>query len=204
MALNDAIVASPFDLYTGPVSETEPAVDDSHATLIGGNWVIIGSQTDQLTQDESGVTLSNAQTVNVIRGAGSTAGIKAVRSEEDVMVSINMIDMTYEVLTIALRGSAVTTVAAGSGTIGTKAIPIWRGPSVTEYSVLLRGPSPYLANVNQQVWIPRAYAAGDLELVMSKAEAVTVNIEFGALMDRTQSSPDYLGKITAQHEAALP
>ena len=203
MALNDAIIASPVDLYTGPVSETQPAVNDNHATLIAGNWDLIGSQTNQLTQDEGGVTFSNTQTVNVIRGAGSTAGIKAVRSEEDVMVSIAMIDMTLEVLTIPLRGAAVTTVNAGAGTIGTKAIPIWRGTQVSEVSVLLRGPSPYLANTNMQVWLPRCYVAGDLELVFAKAEAVVVNIEFGVLMDLTQSSPNYLGIVKAQHEAAL-
>lgn len=203
MALNDAIIASPVDLYTAPVSEAEPDVDDNHAALIGGNWELIGSQTEQLTQDEGGVTFSNTQTVNVIRGAGSTGGLKAVRSEEDVMVSIAMIDMTFEVLTIPLTGAAVTTVAPGSGTIGTKAIPIWRGPTVNEVAVLLRGPSPYLANTNMQVWLPRCYAAGDLELVFAKAEAVVVNCEFGVLMDLTQSSPNYMGKFKAQHAAAL-
>lgn len=199
MALNDAIIASPVDLYTAPVSEAQPAVDASSATLTGGNWELIGSQGDQLTQDEGGVTWANAQTVNVIRGAGSTAGIKAVRSEEDVTVSIAMIDMTLEVLTMPLTGAAVTTVAPGAGTIGTKAIPIWRGPTVNEVAVLLRGPSPYLANTNMQCWMPRCYVAGDLELVFAKAEAVTVNIEFGVLMDLTQPSPNYLGLWKAQH-----
>lgn len=198
MALNDAIVASPADIYTAPYGEAMPAVNVTPA----GNWALLGSVADQLTQDDAGVVLTNTQTVNEIRGAGATAAIKAVRSEESVMLEVNLMDMTFEVLTFALRGATVTEVAAGSGTIGTKAIPIWRGTTVQEHAVLVRGPSPYLAATNMQVEVPRAYAAGDLNIQWQKAQQVVVNVKFGAMMDLAQTSPFYLGRVIAQHQVA--
>lgn len=199
MAINEAIIASPFDVWTAPVGEAMPTVDAAPS----GNWALIGSQVDQLTQDESGVSLSNTQSITDIRGAGSTAPIKAVRSEEDLLVSINMMDMTFEVLDFALRGGGVTEVSAVSGVIGTKSIPIWRGTQVVEHALLLRGPSPYLVDTNMQFEFYRVYAAGDLDQSYAKATAVVVNIQFKVLMDLTQSSPFYMGRVIAQHEAAL-
>src|SRR3972149_1711190 len=193
------IIAAPFKAYLAPVGEAFPDVDTTPA----GNWVLLGTSGDKnITED--GVTVSHPQTLEMIRMLGSTGPLKAVRTEEDLLFSFVLADLTLEQYRHVLNLGSVSTVAAGSGTPGYKHLPTRRGLDVSERALLIRGPSPYGDGWNMQYECPRAVHTGEPEVIFSKGEAAGLLFEFMALEDPAAASDSLrFGRIVAQNATAL-
>lgn len=193
------IIGQPLSLWLAPVGTAFPAVTAVPSTP----WVLVGTSGDR-SQNEEGVTVTHNQTLNKVRTGGSTGAVKAFRTEEDLMFRLTLLDVSLEQYRLALNNNALTTVAAGSGTIGTKTVGLSRGRNVTTYALLVRGVSPYGNGFTMQYQVPRCYQAGSPAPVFRKGQPAGIELTFEALEDMGAASEAVrFGSIVAQHQAAL-
>lgn len=178
-------------LYVADVGEAMPDVDATP----GVNWTELGETID-------GVTVTYSENVEEIAVDQETGSIKAIRTEEGLIISTNLAKGTLENLAIAL-GLTVTTTAPGAGTIGTKEIGGYKGGSVTQKALLFRGNSPYGATYPAQFEIPVGYFGGEVGMEFTKDGVAAIPVEFHALVDpNAATSADKFGKYIAQNAAA--
>lgn len=192
------VIAAPFTMWLAPVATAFPLIDAAP----GGSWTKVGTSGD-LNYKADGVTVRHGQTVNLWRSLGDTGPRKAFRTEEELMISLILADVSLEQYLIALNHNTVTTVAPG-GEAGYKKIGLSRGPGVTTKALLVRGPSPYDTNMNMQYEVPIVVHVGSPELVYRKDEPVGLALEFQAMVDPTAGTEqERFGRLVGQTFAAL-
>lgn len=192
------IIAAPFEVYIAPVGTAFPAIDESPTAP----WALVGKNGSLNTTDD-GVTIELTQSIEYWRALGSTGPRKAFRTEEMLRISFESADLTLEAIKIALNGNTITDTAAGIDP-GTRKIGLSRGLSVTQYALLVRGPSPYIADHYAQWEVPIVVHDGEPEIVSSRGgEPAVVAMEFGAIEDPNAATPDErFGRLIAADEAA--
>ena len=190
------IIMAPYDVYWAPVGEAFPVVEVAPA----GNWIVLGS-VGALNINEDGVTVSGPQTFEQFRSAGSAAPQEVSRTEEDVIVALQLHDLDPAMLRLALNQNAVANTAAGGGFAGFDEIPLERGAGKpNEIALLVRGPSPLFDGGNAQFELKRCYNSGTYELGYSKNITTGIQLEFTAL--RATSAP-FLGNLVSQASAVV-
>jgi len=193
------IIAAPFTLWLAPVATAFPLL----SAAPGAGWTKVGTSGDRNYSDD-GVTVAHSQTLETARPAGATGAVKAWRTEEELVISLTLWDMTLEQYAAALNGNAVATTAAGTGTIGTKTIGLSQGREVTAYALLARGPSAYDDGFLSQYQVPRCYQSGNPQPVFSTAGPAGLELEFTALEDLAAAvAEERFGKHVVQHQAAI-
>ncbi|WP_432769809.1 MAG: hypothetical protein HEQ22_03415 [Sphingopyxis sp.] len=194
------IVSGPLTLFLAPVGTAFPAIGAEPA----GDWVLVGTSGDKNYSDD-GVSVQHSQSINKVRPAGSVGARKALRTEEDMMVTVTLWDATLEQYATALSGTAPATTAAGAGTAGFKKIGLSRGEEVKQYALLARGASAYDANMAAQYEVPRCYQAASPNVLYNKGVPAGIELNFDALEDLDAASDDELfGRLIMQHQAPLP
>lgn len=196
---NREIIAGPLTLYLAPVGTAFPAI----GTAPTGDWVKVGTGGAR-NYDTSGVTVMHNATYTKVRTDGATGPLVAFIDEEDLMFRVRLIDFALEQLRNALEGNAITTVAAGTGTAGTKTVGLSKGPGrAAEYALIAEGPSPYLDGQVARFLVPRCFQSGNLETIFRKSQPAGVSLEFTALENASASNDaTRFGTLTAVH--ALP
>ncbi len=187
------IVAAPFELYIAPVGESFPSIGTEPP---GGNWALVGTAGAD-NYNEDGVTIQNTETVEDFRSLGGTGIRKSFRTEEDMLVSINLHDITMEEVARALNFNTVTVSS------NDKTMPLYRGLEVSYRALLVRGndASPYGTGYNIQFELPRVRPSGEPELIFKKDEPAGVAIEFMVMEDLSASSDsERFGRIRAQFQ----
>ncbi len=193
------IIGQPLSLWLAPVGTAFPAVSAAPSSP----WVLVGTSGDR-SQNEEGVVVTHNETLNKVRTGGSTGAVKVFRPDEDLMFRLTLLDVSLEQYKLALNGNTLTTVAAGSGTIGTKSVGLSRGKDVTTYALLARGVSPYGDGFSMQYQVPRCYQAASPAITYRKGQPAGIELTFEALEDMGAASADVrFGTIVAQHQAAL-
>lgn len=191
------IIAAPFTAWLAAVGSSFPAVD----ALPGAAFTKIGGAQGDRRYSEDGVSVSHPQTMEFIRTLGSTGPVKAFRTEEDLMISFTVFNMTLEQYKYMLNGNAVTDTAAGSGTPGYRRAALLRGGDVTQYALLLRGPSAYGSEMNLDYRVPRVVHVGEPEVVAKKGEPMGLLFEFQAIEDEDYANGKF-GEILMQDAPA--
>jgi len=193
------IIGAPYTLYLAPVGTAFPLIDAAPAVA----WVMVGTSGDR-SETEEGVTVSHPQTINTVRSAGSTGPIKALRPEEDLIISLSLLDLSLEQYKLALNNNEVTTTAAGVGTAGYKSLKLYRGTEVAAMALLVRGVSAYGDTYKAQYEVPVCFESGTPEPTFTKGEPSELALEFTALEDPAAATPDMrFGRLVMQHQAAL-
>lgn len=154
-------------------------------------WNLLGVNGNK-SYSEDGVTVRHPQTVNRIRPAGSTGPIKAARTDEDFEIEFTLWDLTLEAYAQALSQQAVT----DSG--GERVMGLYRGFSIPESALLIRGTSPYDDTLTAQYEIPRAYTEGAPEIAFVKGEPAGLAFMFVALVDPDAAEGEEFGVIRAE------
>lgn len=191
------IIAAPLTVYWGDVGAVFPL---PWATPDTNDWNLVGTS-GELNYMDSGVTIRHRQTVVRFRALGDTGSRKMFRTEEDLEVSLVLADLTLEQYRLSMNMNAITTVPNG-GNPGYKTIGLSRGPAVSTFALLIRGASPYLANVNLQYEIPIVGHTGEPELVFRKSEPVGLALDFVAQVDSNAAIEDErFGRLRAIHAA---
>lgn len=193
------LIAAPFTAWWAPVDEAFPDVSEAPA----GNWKKIGTSGDS-DYNEEGVTVSHQQTVEVFRGLGGTGPRKAFRTEEGLLISFQLHDLTLAQYALALNNNTVDTTAAAVGVAGTKDVDLYRGLDVQQMALLLRGDvSPEGAGFKMQYQIPVCFVSSSPEPVYTKGSPAGLALEFTALEDPdAAAASDRFGKLVVQDAAA--
>lgn len=193
------ILISPYEVYLAPVGESFPDVDETP----GGNWTLLGTN-GKFNISEDGVTVTHNQTIEKKRTVGSTGPVKAVRTEEDLMISFILEDLTLEMYAKALNNVTVTDTAAASGTPGYREITLRQGREVAVFAVLVKGKSSYGDSWYGQYQIPKAYDSGNLTPKFNKSDVAALSFEFTALEDPDAASEEErFGTLRMQDATAL-
>ncbi len=190
------IINGPLSLYFAAVGTAFPLVDDDPPT----GFTLIGTSGAK-NYTEDGVSVAMNQSVEEFRGLGGTIPLKAFRTEEEVIVTVQMADLTLAEVRRALNENAVTNTAAASGIPGSDEINLNRGVDVNSIALLVRGlgKSPQFATGNLQFELDKAYESGSQELTFVKGEPAGVLLEFHALEDDSGN----VGRLLVQTAVAL-
>jgi hypothetical protein len=181
------VIGGPFTVYRATVGTAFPALG---ATPAGG-WNLLGVNGNK-SYSEDGVTVRHPQTVNRIRPAGSTGPIKAARTEEDFEVEFTLWDLTLEQYAQALSQQTVTDSGAE------RVMGIYRGFSIPESALLIKGVSPYDDTLEMQYEIPRCYTEGAPEIAFVKGEPAGLQFLFVAMVDPDADEGEEFGVIRAE------
>lgn len=188
------LVVGPVSIYTAPVNEARPDLEDAPA----GNWVLLGTNGAN-NYDEAGVGFDPQQTIEEWYALGSTGVQQAFRTQERFTISVTLADMTAEHLAEAMNAASVTDTPAGSGTAGVRDFDILRGADVDEMGVLARWDrGPYITASKMQIWVPRAYVESMGQLTAEKGTPMMTEIVFSAL----EHSTNGYGKFEMEDEQA--
>jgi len=195
------VIAAPYVVWFAPVATAYPLLNAAPS----GSWTKVGTSGELNYDDAAGVTIQHSQTVVKWRAAGDAGSRKAFRTEEDQIIKLKLVDVTLEQYAIALNGNTITTVAAGSGTVGYKKIGLSRGFTVATVALLIRGTaSPYGADYIGQYEVPVATQVGNPTVMLTKkGEPAGLDLEWHALVDPSASSAaEYFGRLLFQNAAA--
>jgi hypothetical protein len=178
------IIAGPAEIYIAATGTAFPAVNADP----GAGWTDLG-------MTEGGVHVQMSQTINNITTDQYTAPVKGVRSEESLVVSFSLAELTLDKFALALNNATVVSVA---GPPATKEIPLYRGVPVARHSLLVRGPSPY-GPWNMQWQIPAVMQTENPEVAYVKDDKSVLNVAWTTLIDLTAANDsDRFGKLIAQ------
>lgn len=194
------IVVGPQTLYLAPEGTPYPKIDEAPQAP----WVMVGKSGTR-NYSEDGVSTTHSQTIAKIRTAGSIGAVKADRTDEDLTITVTLMDNTLESYSIALGGLAPSTTAAGEGTAGFKKLGLSRGETVKTYALLARGVSAYNEAMAAQYEVPRCYQSANPNPVYRKGQGTGLLLTFDALEDlEAETDDERFGRIIMQHQAALP
>lgn len=190
------IINGPLSLYFASVGTAFPLVDDDPPT----GFTLVGTSGAK-NYMEDGVAVAMSQSIEAFRGLGSTTALKAFRTEEDVVITVTMADLTLAEVRRALNENAVVNTAAASGIPGKDEIKLDRGVDVNTIALLVRGigKSPQFDTGNLQFELDKVYEGGSQELTFVKGEPAGVLLEFHALEDDAGN----VGRLLAQTAVAL-
>lgn len=178
------IIAGPANVWVAPVAEAYPDVDDAPA----GNWSSLG-------QTDGGVSAQHSQSINLLMTDQSSGPRKAIRTEEHLVLSMVLAEITLERLAKVLNNVAVT---SAGGPPATKSIPLHAGFDVARFALLVRGPSPYL-NANMDYRVPIVVQTEEPELVFTRENKVGVSTRWEAIEDTSASTEsERFGVLIAQ------
>lgn len=187
MPVNNAV---PFEVMAGPTGTLYLApVGTTFPTLIAApavDWIKIGTS-GPLNYGEEGIKVSHSQEVNEFYGLGDTGTRKVFRTRESLKIGVMLYDLTLQQYKFALNGNTVSDVP---GNPDASKIGLSRGLVVTTYALLLRLPSPKMANGVSQYQIPIVQSIGNPEPTFVKGEPAGLALEFAALVDPDAASDD--------------
>lgn len=186
------IIAGPASVFIGDTTATFPLIDEAPAFEDG--WTSLGDT-------EGGVTARHTQSVELLRTDQSTGPKKAIRSEEGLEIEFALAELTLENYAKALDDVTISTTAASGTVAGSKSIKPFRGLDVKQYSLLVRGPSPYLDG-NLQFEVPVVVQTEEPEVEFSRDDKAVLATMFVALEDPDAATEDdKFGTIRAQNTA---
>lgn len=175
-------------IYLAPYGEAEPNINSTP----GANWIELGA-----TEGEQSIEESGDQTKfydNDHQGA-----VKTTLAQEDIMVNFTLVDMTPEKVARVKRNvsSIVSTTMNGANV---KRVPFKRGPTATEYALVMIGlaDSPYGVLPGQN-YFPRGVFNGAGTRTRAKDGRVAVESQFHVLEDDAQTEDNRLGWSTVQY-----
>jgi hypothetical protein len=195
------IIAAPFTAWWAPVGTTFPQL----GTAPAASWIMIGTSGDRNYAPE-GVSVEHSQAVSMVRPLGSTAPVKAFRTEEDMVVTFTVWDLTLEQYRVAHSFVEITTTAAGVGTPGTKSLQLYRGRNLGEMALLIRGDvSPYGEGMSMQYEIPYCFMSGNPKPVLRKGEPAGIELTFTLMRNPSAVTAEQsFGRLVQQYQQPLP
>ncbi len=188
------IIAAPFTVWWAPYGTAFPDLSADPAAV----WKLIGLNGDK-SQFETGVKIKHDQTLKKIFASGTSGPVKAVRAEEDLEVSFEIMDLTLEAYSQALNLNTVVPTPASAGVAAQKALGHRQGIVVAELALLVRGASPYIANGKMQFELPRCYQSGKPTPALAKGKPAGLALAYTALEDLNAPTEDQrFGFLRAQ------
>lgn len=178
-------------LYIGAAKLAAPATVE---TTPGAGWTSLG-------ETDGGVTITKTQNIELFSSDQRTGPYKAVRTEEGLEIETNLTSATLEALAYMINGT-VTDTPAGVGTIGTRALKLYKGADVEQWALLFRGSSPYGAFAGQ-FYVPVAVGIDDVGMEFTKDGMTLLPVKFTALENPdAATAADRFGVVTYKDAVA--
>ena len=187
------IIAAPFTLYLAPVGTEFPTMETDPLEL----WYKVGTSGTK-SYDEAGVTVTHDDTKTTFTPAGGRIPRKVWRTEEQIKIECELVDLSPEQYAKALNDQVVTTVAAGVGIAGEKNFPLELGADVALFALVARGPSTVDDSLVAQYEVPIVYQGEKPAPVHTKGKPASLKLGFYALED------DVLGSGKLRIQTAAP
>lgn len=168
--MHEELIAHPLTIWVAPVGTAFPDPGAEPAA----EWKRLGASGDKSYTDD-GVTLALSQSIETFTGAGGTLPRKAFRTEEGVVVGVNVADVRMDVLKLALNDNEDTEA------LGVVTMSLHRGTTVATHALLARGVSPEDPTKGAFFQVPLCYVDGEPEIVWNKGEPASVELDFTAL-----------------------
>lgn len=186
--INPTIVRGPYDFYVAPVGTAFTGVLSIGSLDVA--WKKFAARGIR-SQGDGGLTISHKQKLDEFRGQSNVIQDIA-RSEEDVIVSLEVADVSMEALSYALNSNLVTTTAPSSGIKGHKKMPVARGPEVAALALLIIIKSTQVVGEKGVLYIPKAVQTADNDNVGTKSSPAMTKYEFKAVEGpaATDTDPD--------------
>lgn len=194
------IIAAPVTVYQAAIGEAFPLID----AAVVGNWAKIGTSGDRnITED--GVTVAHPDEVEMFYSVGGTGPQKVFRVREGFMCRFILADISLEQYRHVLNDNSVTDTAAASGVAGFREVDLYRGVTVSQVALLIRGTfSAYGDTWNTQFEIPNCFQTGSPEPVFQKGVPAGLAFEYTAIEDPlAATSADRFGRLVKQDATAL-
>jgi hypothetical protein len=170
MAAPEEVLAFPMDLFVADVGSSFPDVTDLVADFDPA-WAMLGKEASA-NEDDSGVTLSLAETVLDFRPAGRTNPVKRFRTGETIGGKVNIVD--WSAVTVGqLMNNAVQTPSGHF-----KRVSLYRGPKVAQYALLGRTSSGEDNDLNMQLCIPKTFISVNGDSVFTIGTVSMLPVEF--------------------------
>jgi hypothetical protein len=173
-------------IYIAPKGEAPPSVS---AGAPGGNWVYLGE-----TEGEQSIEYSGALTT--FRVNERSGPVKAVRPEEDVVVSATLVELTLENYAYVLSQVSNVTTSANPAA---KRLANKRGFCPAEYALLVWGeadsPEGLYPGYN---YLPRVVSDAEPTVTRARDGRAALEAMFRALEDYDQAAGDELGWAAVQ------
>ncbi len=194
------IIAAPVTVYQAALGEAFPLID----AAVAGNWSKIGTSGDR-NIPEDGVTVAHSQEIEPFYSIGGTGPQKVFRTREGFICRFTLADLTLEEYSRILNDNSVTDTAAASSVAGIREVDIYRGATVSQVALLIRGTfSAYGDTWNTQFQIPNCFQTGSPEPVFQKGTPAALAFEFTAIEDPLAATAgDRFGKLVMQDATAL-
>lgn len=187
------IIAGPAFVYVAPVATAFPSIDTDPP---GGSWALLG-------RTEGGVNVAHNESVTPLRIDQLTGPVKLIRTEETLVITFGLAEIDLEAYAYVLNSATVTDTAAGSGTAGHRAIPLYMGPDVALLAMLVRGPSPYM-DAFMQYEVPVVGQTASPTLDFTRTDKAVLKVSWTAIEDPDAvSEATRFGTLRAQDAAAL-
>lgn len=171
------VIVAPYVAYLAPIGTAFPALTTDPGTV--SPWTTLGVSAG-LSQTDTGVTVTNSQTVSTFVPGGSTTIRKAWRTAEELTVAMELADMTPTTYALLMNDAAVSTVNATTNLPGDQHFEMKRGVFVNAFALLVKGVSPFQEAYSAQYEIPASYDAGSPAPHYSKQGPATLTTEFHA------------------------
>lgn len=190
MAAPEEVIVGPADVYWSPVGEARPGLNETP----GGNWELVVAS-DRM--GEKGVILRAPRTATDINSVGSITPIKVVNTSAGFEVEFDSMDSRVEPVALGagIDPDDIEDVAAGGGNGGYSEITLPTSPIPFQASLLIRFPSPHLADGVAEYYVPVANQIGTMEAGFTKDGATmithiwrAVNTAAGWVKYRAQTS----------------
>jgi hypothetical protein len=188
------VVAAPLTLYLAAIGTAFPAIDAAEGTFDVA-WEKLGTEGDA-NYDDTGVTVSHAETVNDFTPAGRTMPVKRFRTGETFEITLNLVDLSPAAYAKVMNDATVTTVAAASGVAGEESFSLYRGDQVNSFAVLARGMSSIDNTLNMQYEFAIAFVSVNGNVVWNKGVPAMLPVSIlavrhadtDAIIERVQSA----------------
>jgi len=192
------IIAGPAEVYVAPVGETFPLIN----AVPAGNWVRLG-------RTKGGIGAKHNQSQKELRADQDTAPAKISRTEESMVISFALADLTLENYAKVLNNVTVVDTPPGATTAGFRTITMYQGQSVAQIAMLIRAPSPYLdvqiggESLGLDYKLTRVSQSGNPAVKFLADDMAVLETEWQVISDPNAATPaERFGHLVAMDAAA--
>jgi hypothetical protein len=178
------VIVGAADVYFAPTGTTFPSLSDTYTP--GSGFGGTGTAWKKVGYTDGGVKVGHPQTIVEIRTDQVTAPIKAVRSEESLEITCNIVTLSNTNYALALNQAIAGPTTGGSD----ETLDLYRGGSQVEtFAFLVRGDHHSShGDFPRQYEVPVVFQADSPEVEYIKDGASVLACSFHAIADPDRSS----------------
>lgn len=189
------VMAGQVAVRLAPYSVASPAVLPAETVALGGAWPTSPQPWTAIGATEQGASFLFRRTTQSLTVEEQLTPVAVETTEVEMKVEATLAEDSLETMRTAFGGGTITTVAAGSGTIGKKTLAL--SSDLEHFALGLEGKNP--EGFWRRVLVPDVVSIADVEVMNRRAQGLRLyKVSFWALVPIEQVT------IVNMTAAALP